>query len=684
MRWPPAGTMLLILLMGVPASLASMPLDGGLDSTDVRPLAAEASPDPWTPAPASPERAPSPEYWIPGTRLMDGAIRIEPGVAWKQHGQAAEARYVCPDLGGSELPDPRDDPNVMVLRAQCPFRIIDDADLLGSPRLAVDPTDPNKVAFFSLHGGSTSDGPTPRSRDPDTAVVAGGLTHTTFTSTNQGWDWEDNPHGDGAYGEANDGLVSRDGNLFIMSLFSKPLGAQEDGTRIFDYHFELYKENSIDKNPGHRGKRIPARMPGNVIEEVSLVLVTPPTRIETQAEYESYMENRTEQGENATAPSDDDDIGNHTIPRDAEDTSDDLVAAVWFERAYDWRNATTGKSSWIDMVVTDASSRDDWDKIDDSQLIGPCRSASNAVGWNGRIYVACSVDAGYTGRHGARIGDIDIWQLDPVTGNKSWMSVVPGVVDGQLRLAANEEGRFALTVTNLIGVDEGVGTPDLRIVWGWHGRTWRDNFQIGHQFHDIWDQPLVDGRVTAIRILDNAPVAFVSFMERSNTTANPQPPGPNGAPEASAIEFHKAVGLFSQCSGMPESLFDLQTGIARHPFEDGLVGDQTGVFDDLHDGMDVVFDPSTGQDRLYFAYGDHGVIQYGILDVSGVFPSCTADLFPPPLFTPAPPIAAPLMLSNAAGVATGLAAAVPAAVGLGSLLIAKRKVALAAAVKARK
>ncbi len=657
--------MLLVLLMAVPPSLADVAV--GQATLDSEP---------------EPDRQPT-DIWLPGTRVLNQNVRIEPGVAWVSHGDgAADPEFACPNFGAQQAPDlsTSQNRNVAVLRASCPFRIIDDADLLGSPRLAVDPTDPHNVAFFSLHGGATDQGPTPRSRHPDPPGT-GGLTHTTFTSTNQGWDWADNPHGDGAFGEANDGLVNRDGNMFVMSLFSKPLG-EVDGTRLFDYHFELYKENRIDgTHLGHRGKNIPARQPGNIIEEVSLVLVTPPTRIETQEEYQELMDNRTRDN-NATAPSDDDEVGNYTIPRDAEDTSDDLVAAVWFERAYDWRNATTGKSSWIDMVVTDASSRDDWHKIDDGQLVGPCRSASNAVAWNGRVYVACAVDSGYTGRRGARIGEVDIWQMDPVTGNKTWMSNVPGMLDGYLRLAANEEGRFILTSTHIVGQDIGEGTPITYATWGWYGRRWDATFAIGDNFHDLWGQPVVDARVTAVRILNHSPIAFISYMERSDTRVSAQPP--SGDPSASAIEFHKAVGAFAPCSHMPEALFDLQTGVARHPFEDGVVGDQTGAFDDLHDGMDVVYDPSTGQDRLYFAYGDHGVIQYGILDVTAVVPRCDPGLVPPPLFTPAPAVATPILLSNAAGVATGLAAAVPAAVMLGSLLIAKRKVALAAAVKARK
>ncbi len=614
-------------------------------------------------------------------------MRIEPALPWLTPASGPEPAFMCPS-GTEENLLGIADPNVQVIRAGCPFRVIDEIDLLGSPQLAVRHDDPREMAFFSLHGAATGDGPTPRSRDPNNAASSS-QSQTTFTSFNEGWNWKDNPHGKEGFGETAAGVMSRDGDMFISYLFSRRAGTNEADEAVFTYHFRLYKENTAKDSPGYKGFDIEARDPGNIIDEVNLVVVKPATQIETQEEYERYMENRTEEQEsNATAPSSDDDVGNYTIERDAEDYSEDIIAAVWHEKAYDYVNSPTGKSSWIDIVWTDASSRDEWHKMPDSQVVGPCRDASNPISWNGRVYVACVVDAGYAGRRGALIGDVDIWQFDLQKQEKNLMSWVPNMQDGRPRLASNADGRFVVTSTKPIGIDQPFEGMRVEMSWGWYGRRWDGAaIDVGANFYNIWQTPIRDARVTNMVMLDDTPVVYMTFMERANTTIRDPSVNPNGPPSAAAIEFHKAIGIFESCHSNPLALYDLQVGAARHPFQDGLVGDTTGVFDDLHDGLTVVRQGGhpNGKELVYFAIGDHGVIQYGALDgthVPGQF--CLQFGVPPVLFTPAPAIPAPLILSTGLGVGTSMALIAPAAVGLGSLLIAKRKSALAAVVKARK
>ncbi len=623
---------------------------------------------------------------IPGTRHE--TLRIEPAAPWLAAADHPEPEFQCPS-GNEESLFGLDDPNVNVVRGGCPFRVIDEIDLLGSPQLAVRHDDPREMAFFSLHGAATTDGPTPRSRDPQNPTTPSAQSQTTFTSKDGGWNWEDHPHGNEGYGETSAGVMSRDGNMFIAYLFSRPAGTDSKGVEVFAYHFRLYKENTAVTGPGYKGYEIEARAPGNIIDEVNLVVVPPSSQIETQEEYERYMENRTEEpDQNGTAPSDDGDVGNYTIPRDAEDYSEDLIAAVWHEKAYDYLNSPTGKSSWIDVVWTDASSRDDWHKMPDPQVVGPCRDASNPVAFNGRVYVACVVDAGYTGRRGAQIGDVDIWQFDLQNEKKQLMSWVPGMQDGRPRLAANEEGRFVITSSKPVGFEEPFAGMRVEMSWGWYGRRWDGSvIDVGANFYNIWGVPIRDARITNMVVLDDTPVVYMTYMERANTTiANPSL-DPNGPPDAAVIEYHKAIGIFESCVGQPKALYNLQVGAARHPFQDGLVGDATGVFDDLHDGLAVARQGGhpLGKELVFFAIGDHGVIQYGALDGSHVLAdTCLMYNIPPVFFTPVPPVATPLLVSSGLGVGVSTALVAPAAVGLGSLLIAKRKAALAAAVKARK
>ncbi len=624
---------------------------------------------------------------VPPSESSERTYRTEPATPWVTVAGHGPPATQCP-AGTEENLFGIVDPNVQVVRAGCPFRVIDEIDLLGSPQLAVRHDDPREMAFFSLHGAATGDGPTPRSRDPSNAASSS-QSQTTFTSFNEGWNWDDNPHGNEGFGETAAGVMTREGDMFISYLFSRKAGTNEEGVGVFSYHFRLYKENTAKDSPGYKGFEIEARDPGNIIDEVNLVVVRPSTQIETQAEYESYMENRTEEPEdNSTAPSSDSDVGNYTIPREAEDYSEDLVAAVWHEKAYDYVNSPTGKSSWIDIVWTDASSRDEWHKMPDSQVVGPCRDASNPVAWNGRVYVSCVVDAGYTGRRGAVIGDVDIWQFDLQNEQKTLMSWVPNMQDGRPRLAANEEGRFVVTSTKPIGTDEPYEGMRVEMSWGWYGRRWDTApINVGAHFYNIWSAPIRDARITNMVVLEDTPVVYMTYMERANTTVRNPTIDPNGPPSAAAIEFHKAIGIFESCHGMPKALYDMQTGTARHPFEDSIVGDATGVFDDLHDGLSVVREGGHpgGKELIYFAIGDHGVIQYGALDGTHVQGElCQQSNIPPVLFTPAPAIPAPLLLSSGLGVGVSTALVAPAAVGLGSLLIAKRKVALAAAVKARK
>lgn len=637
----------------------------------------------------------------PRDPLAADSMRQEPGTPWRlvagadnDHGSA----FRCP-VGNEDNAPAASDTNVQVIRTSCPFRIIDDADLLGSPQLAVRHDDPDEVAFFSLHGAATGDGPTPRSREPEPELAAGqgtpgGLSHTTFTSRDGGWNWEDNPHGREGFGETASGVMNRDGNLVMAFLFSKFLGTDRHGDEIFDYHFALYKDNTVQSRPSYKATKFPTREPGNTIQEVNLVLVKPQSLIRTQDEYDEVVrEHEREKREAAyngsQPPSREDEIGNYTIPRDEEDYSDDIIAAVWHERAYDWRNATTGRSSWVSAAWTDASSRDDWHVLPDEQLIGPCREASDPASWNGLIYVACSVDAGYTGRRGAQIGDVDIWAIDPVSERKMFIGHAGGVGDGQLRLAANEEGRMVLTSTKPVGQEAPYEFVRVHVAWSWYGRDWDSVYDIGGQLHNIWGQPVIDARVTSLALTTEEQTMFLSYMERSDMEAR-QPDGlvdPNPAePRVNAAEFHKAVGVYEYCNSRPVLLWDLQVGVRRHPFQEGLVNDFTGVFDDLHDGTAIARDAGTGREHIYFAYGDHGVIQYGILDsqdtsLQGM--DCNPIPQAPVFFTPAPAAPAPLLVSQGVNAALAASMGAPTALGLGYLLIAKRRAAMAAAVKAK-
>lgn len=577
--------------------------------------------------------------------------------------------FWCPGLEGT--PSVNDGTNTMTMRATCPYRIIDDADLLGSPQIAVNANDPNSVTFFSLHGGGSREGPTPRSRDPspDGMAAVTGLSHTTFTSQDMGRAWHDNPWGTDGFGEHVAGTMDADGNLYIGALWSKRLGEGR-----FDYVIKLYKEQDgrYTISTYQPSKTYANRASGNTIEEVSLVYVpdfVPPDPYNMTAN----------QTANATAPADQAQVGNSTNGEDygRANSAEDRIVAVWFERALDWRNSTTGKSSWIDAAWTDTSARDNWTRLADDELIGPCMAASNAVAWGGKVYVACVADAGYDGRSRARIGDVDVWSIDPQTG-KTRLEEYTRLVGGAPRLTARADGYMAIASAEVKSPTE----IDVQVNFGWYGAHWQGVQSVGAQLHSAArTDRVLEARITALALNQQTNTLFMSYMERVDLAAQPPEPNPSALNPGTgqAIEYHKILTTMGQCTNGIVDAYDLQLGVARHPFAEGTVGDTTGVFDDLQDGMTLWQDPATGEERIYFAYGDHGVIQYGALMGDSGGEAC--PLIAPPVTIPPPPIPAALSTASPYSMLVGTTVGATALAMVTYLLAAKRKTTVFAAAK---
>jgi hypothetical protein len=569
--------------------------------------------------------------------------------------------FWCPSLdGGTSVTD---NTNTMSIRATCPYRVVDDADLLGSPQIAVNRDDPNAVAFFSLHGGGSTQGPTPRSRDPSPEGMQGlsGDSHTTFTSQDGGRSWHDNPWGTDGYGEHITGVMDNDGNLYIGALWSKRLGGGH-----FDYVIKLYKEQDGRYSIAtyQPSKTYSNRAAGNTIDEVNLVYLPKPV----PDVWDNMTGNNTG---NATAPSDGSDVGNFTNGDSAgtANTPDDRVMAVWFEKALDWQNSTTHKSSWIDASWTDTSAKDNWTRLKDDQLIGPCMAASNPVPYKGKAYVACVVDAGYKARSRARVGDIDVWSIDPKTG-KTHLEERTGLVGGNPRMASRPDGYMALGTVEVKG-DQEVG---VHMAFGWYGRHWTSVQSLGTDLHRLaGGNPTREARITAMALGQDRNNLFFTYMERVRVEARAPDPNPNtlNPSPTQAIEYHKIIATASQCAATVLDAYDLQLGVARHPFSDKTIGDQTGVFDDLQDGMEYWRDASTGEERIYFAYGDHGVIQYGALEGGHTALDCPVTAPPPNL--PPPPIPAALSTASPYSLLVGATVGTTALAMVTYLLAAKRK-----------
>lgn len=598
-------------------------------------------------------------------------------------------KFWCPQATGSP-PSVEDGTNTMTLHDTCPYRIIDDADLMGSPQIAVHADKPDSIAFFSLHGAGTTEGPTPRSRDPNpegTATLTG-LSHTTFTTPDHGVTWFDNPWGTDGFGEHVTGVMDTEGNLYIGALWSKRLGDGE-----FDYVIKVYKEQDgrFKISNYQPSKTFANRAAGNVIDQANLVFVPAQSVFPLPPQDEN-------QTSNATAPAGDDQLGNRTDPDAfARNNPGDRVVLVWYEQARDWRNSTTDKSSWIDAAWTDTSARDNWTRLANDQLIGPCMAASDPVQWNGKAYIACVADAGYRGRSRAHIGDIDIWSIDPMTGETDIVAFT-NLVGGQPKLTARDDGFMSVTTTRRVSADE----VDVQMTFGWYGSHWETPRPIGGILHRFASNTLQsslppgtpgpppasnnvrEARITAMALSEETDMLFLVYMERVDVTNRTDTdPTSDFISADSAIEYKKIVATFTKCEG-PTNVYDLQLGVARHPFAESIVGEATGVFDDLQDGMQQWRDEASGEERIYFAYGDHGVIQYGALVTSASESLNLCVNQQPPPFLPAAATPAGLSSTTAAGTLIGSTVGLGATAMVGYLLTVKRKSANALAAKAKK
>lgn len=172
----------------------------------------------------------------------------------------------------------------------CPVRAIDPQDQMGDPSIAVDPMDPNNLIIASLHGqtwngGPESEGqfisasaascaekgPTPKSRC--------GMVFTTFTSTDGGGWWSDNPFfpperiGSEAFGETTAITIDPYGHVFVGSLYATPAGTGGEG---FQYQVVAQKFSDIsninsDQDGEYNAEYLDPIYPTNRIEDLWFV-----------------------------------------------------------------------------------------------------------------------------------------------------------------------------------------------------------------------------------------------------------------------------------------------------------------------------------------------------------------------------------------------------------------------------
>lgn len=363
--------------------------------------------------------------------------------------------FQCPEppLGGGGLP--------------CPLRIIDSADALGNPALAVDPLYPEHMAFASLHG-QQGFGPSHLSRD--------GQTHTTFTSLTFGVDWRDNPYsppsppydsGRIVFGEDVHMIMDAVGNMHVASLYSHSDASDPNATwenTIVNWKFDA------------------------TLDVLSYAF---PAGAFTPREARHAIET-------------------HWL---LELPDSDEVLLLWRERAGAW-NASLGPAAAPPARVVGARTPADpfspWTPLDDKLAVGPCADTTNPVLHSGRVYLGCVAGANFTAFPAVEPGEIVVYELDPLATSVRAVSKAP-LTGGSPRLAADAQGRLALVAADVVDGER----VRLRLATGDVDGAWSKPREV--DAHN-GTRGVAEARVNAVLYRGGTNTVHMIYLERANAT----------------------------------------------------------------------------------------------------------------------------------------------------------------------
>lgn len=489
-----------------------------------------------------------------------------------------ELEFICPTGGpGGPL-------YTETIRLECPFRIMDEEDSLGSPTLVVNPNNPNEMAIASLHGSGAPERPTPRTRAINNGAGDGSGYFTVFTSTDGGYNWKDQPSNafqprvDAAdvYGEHTVVEMDNQGLLYGASAFS----TQDQDDDHWSGAVAAWKWGGAD-----------AEVRWQDVHDLILPLDSPATIHGLDLTYVPAA------ADNATAG-----------------PGANKVVMTWMERA-----EADGGVSVLRSATTTTRDEPEWKAGDSNRTVGPCSSVSNGVAWGESVYVACRVaDAqAYTHRPRAREGDLDVWRIEPHTGDMEYVSTAP-LRYGVPRITATPEGRFAMASAE---VADG-SRVSVEVALGWHGSDWLALANQGSSLH-TGAPNIVEVRIQDVAYVSEPNIVHVLYQEvYPPITTDLSLSGSPGSPQ-----FSKRLATFNECEGNL-GVVDLSGGVIHQYVPFGTERGDLSVFNDLVDGLFILRD-AFGAEREFLAYGDLGVIAFA--EIANRFaPQCAMAGFPPP------------------------------------------------------
>jgi hypothetical protein len=304
--------------------------------------------------------------------------------------------------------------------------------------------------------------------------------------------------------------------------------------------------------------------------------------------------------------------------------------------------------------------------------------ASNPVYYRGKVYVGCVVAPGYQHRSRAKVGDIDIWEIDPQTRNTTLIDTT-GIQGGMPRLAASTDGRFVLIAHEM----KNENTTIVRSAWGWYGGYWEAQGDLGGILHNlVGDVPDFYTGVTALQLSKNDHVATIIYTEHQKVSQDrvppaPDPTNPGPLPDPNnpqntvprLTDYRKMVVTFDACS-FPIAASLMELGTSVDPENADAYAETPNMFEDENDGL-AYYVEDNGGELFYFAVNDYGAMQYGAVVVNPPPTLCYAQ--PPLIGVQAAAIPQALTVSSTASLALGSTAAVAAVAITAYLLAVKRK-----------
>jgi len=563
----------------------------------------------------------------------------------------------------------------------CPIRAVDSEDAMGDPSIAVDPDRPENLIIASLHGSGDSNGPAAKSRS--------GQAFTTFTSTNHGASWWDNPFtppdeiGFDAYGEHPAVTIDPYGHVFVGSLYAVPAGGDRYDSVIAAQKFRSLDTINSEQDgsfnadylgPVHAGNRIRQMwfLFNPITDNMTMVWTEQTTAWSGEAEGGERVGESLEavlprpRGE-ADVPASD---GAHRTGPIASWNGG--AARGRPTAAADQAAAADEPRSVIGVVWTGADLNTSYEYQPGEEAIGPCETSTNPVLSEGLLYIGCKVaDEGtFRWNPGTRPGTVEMFRMDPDGGTPEYIGASP-VVGGKPKLGVRSDGRMALLTADVedgkLRLDGAYGQYDPatgRVAWG----------AVQHYGGDVESQ---DGPE-----LRDANVQDMIYREYSGVLhlVLKQVLGPASGPALTArLEptLDKAVVAIDEKHGFLAEL-DLDVGAPLNRSQDPVLLSQSdAVFNDISDDfLELPPGPFEYQgkslgasyQREFIAVADYGIVLFAEViertNLRGPAPPGLPDPPPPP--NPAPAPAATPAAATAGALTT-------AALLAGSVAIAKRK-----------